>query len=323
MKYLISLLLEEKTLTISDKEWNSGLSAAETPAKIELPETNYDVIFVEMTQAFLGNRDGCSTIEDTKEYVRKILTEAIYGVKHNEGGEAKPWQRCPARKTSDIKKLGWRTALNKRLRVFHYDLDKGFIGRSANVSSELSDPQNPFEFHLTPEQVGEVDKTAKQIVDDFPELDAEADSIGIQMLAYIKLKNDEIIKTNKAPDKKLVDMFTALSDNLGISGNKRKAVKERLSDGTLEQLFTIYSETKKVYPTLEEEYYKEEVALLWQMYNNEEITRPTFDALISRLGFKFATDDEIVEFIKDVTTGQYEALEERAIEIDENATLLP
>jgi hypothetical protein len=276
-----------------------------------------------MAQAFLGNRAGCKTLEDTKVYVRRVLTEAIHGIKHDEEGNVVPWQRCPARTMSEIRKLGWRDALNKRLRVFHYDLNKGFMGRSANVSPELDDSQNPLEFHLTPQQEKEVDETAKQIVEDFPELDAEADSIGIRMLAYIKLKSDEAIKKNQTPDKKLVDMFTALSDNLGISGNKRKAVKEKLSDGTIEQLFSIYNETKKVYPTLEEEYLKEEVALLWQMVNNKEITRPTFDALIARLGFKFSSDEEIVEFIKDVTSGQYKAVEERAIEIGEDATLLP
>ena len=142
-----------------------------------------------------------------------------------------------------------------------------------------------------------MDERTEELKKDFPTLSSQADHIGMRMVAYIEMKMNDCIKSNRPIPKEIVEMYKTLTDNLGISGNKRKAVGEQIKEGTIDQLHRIYKQTKEVYPQLEEKIGREEVALLWQALNNKEITRQTFDALISRLGYHFKNDNEIVQFI--------------------------
>jgi hypothetical protein len=271
------------------------ISKTSVPAKITIPAPEYDKIFLDMVQAMKGNRIGCETVDSTKEYVKLKLQEACQGMRYK-NGKWEIWQRCPAKTEKEVGKFGWRESLKKRLRVYQYDLDRGFLGAHKHEFSNKVD-LNPNQLKLSPEQEKKLETIKNQILEEFPTLDTISDSIGLNMLAHLKIKMEELIKENRMPEKKMVDMYKDLTDNMGISGSKRNAIKEQVGEGTLNDLFNIFQKTEKIYPELEEDYLREELELLYQKFKSNNITRETFDALITKLGFNFSSDKELEKFI--------------------------
>jgi len=274
------------------------------PDKIPVPEKEYEIIFSAMVNAFHGNRVGCETLEGTKEYVKRLLRESIEGMKYRNGSWT-IWKKCPAASKKEIKKLGWREALNKRLRTYHYDLNKGFLGNPHTNKPikvglrSLDDPSNPNRLKLSADDKKEMEEYKAKLLTDFPQLNSISDKSGIEALAFWHIKNKKLIRENGMIDDKHIKIYKELTDTLGISGSKRKAIKEETSEGTLEELHKIYKTTKKDYPEIEEDYIKEEFALLWQKYQNNSITRKTFDAWIRLEGYDFKTDEEFLKFINE------------------------
>lgn len=274
-------------------------AAKATPEKIEVPDAEYQAIYETMVNAFLGQRVGCETLDDTRGYVKTVLDEAVHGMRFK-NGKWEVWSRCPAKSAEDIRKLGWREALRKRLRIYHYDLEDGFQGnphQKDGEEKEVFDPANPYGLKLSPEDRQEMQGFIDQLMEEFPQLDTVSDYAGVEMLAFLRLKTRDAIRSNTALSDRFTRMYKELTDTLGISGQKRLALQGQASEGTLEELVKIYEQTKAAFPEIEEEEIREEFALLRQKRDAGSISDATMWAWIKRYGYEFRDEGELDGFI--------------------------
>lgn len=291
--------------------------AKTTPEKIEVPDADYQAIYAQMVNEFLGQRVGCETLEDTRKYVEGVLNEAVHGMRFR-NGKWEAWGRCPARSAKEIKRLGWREALRKRLRIYHYDIDEGFQGNPhQNTDAETEkksffDPDNPFNTKLSPEDMSGIDNFVDETFETFPHLDTVTDRPGVEYLAFLALKIRDTIRSNSAVSDKIVRAYKELTDTLGISGLKRMALQNQASEGTVDELVKIYEQTRATFPEMEEELIREEFELLMQKRDEGSISDATLWAYVRFYKYKFENEEELRKFVyRDPKSEKREAKSEK------------
>jgi hypothetical protein len=275
--------------------------------KLNIPDKKKIEILDRMTKAFT-HRKG---VDDPYAYALLLLNRALNGTDKN----GNIWRKAPGSESDDD-----ITVLKKRLRILGFDLDNSIAIESATKRLTKSDklvkqlvPKEKDEEDipktikygtavgsiLTDEEKRLYEKTKREILKEFPQLNTPADLPFVDRYAYLVVMSRrealERLLSEKARldnnSETLTKQMREITDTLGITAKQRMSKRDMDSKDTIEALSLRYEQTKKEFAEVEAKWLLEECHLILKAYEEGRITETIMKFMLSTIRRDYNTPD--------------------------------
>jgi len=255
------------------------------PREIVLDQEEFDRIVRMMEKVYVpGSLHAGETVDDPYLFSKRLLARICKGEK----ADGSIWKGAPGRETDDD-----FSVLRKRLAVYGFDVDTGkMISKQreslAGVKNLISKEQgvdgrlkygSGIEGVLNKEEQKTYKNFTKKIMKDFPELDAESDKLGIQILAMLKVKMDRIsLEVGGDPRRMLAkdsteiaNLYQKTTESMGIAGKQRKDFMDSEGNRSVSDLVHTYHDRLKTFAVDLKDRYLQEAQLLLAAFKRGDI----------------------------------------------------